>query len=394
MSEYQYYEFQAIDRPLDDKARTALRQISSRAEISATSLTNEYHFGNFKGDPRKLMEQYFDAHLYFANWGSRDLMLRVPLAGLALAEVEPYHLDPGLDAWATANHLILHWSFGSDDGDWDYDADEGTGSLASMVLIRDELMNGDRRPLYLGWLLSIQQMFEDEEEDTFEPPVPPGLKTLSGPQRALVDFLQLDDHLLAAAAERSADRGKGEDAAAEAEQEAWVKGLPAADKDAYLMRLLQGEGALVGVELRRQFRDARLKMKRKDRSAEASGPKPRSVAALRARAEELLQEEQERQRQRRKREQEKEKRRQEEQRERHLATLVGREESLWQQVEALVTAKVPKKYDEAVAHLLDLQELARRAGTTADFGARVQGLRERHASKRTFLERLDSKQIR
>ena len=47
------------------------RKITSRAEITATSLTNEYHFGDFKGDPAKLMEQYFDAHLYFANWGSR-----------------------------------------------------------------------------------------------------------------------------------------------------------------------------------------------------------------------------------------------------------------------------------------------------------------------------------
>jgi hypothetical protein len=36
MSEYQYYEFQAIDRPLDPAAQQALRSISSRARFTAT----------------------------------------------------------------------------------------------------------------------------------------------------------------------------------------------------------------------------------------------------------------------------------------------------------------------------------------------------------------------
>jgi len=52
MSEYQYYEFQAIDRPLDASAREALRALSSRARITATSFTNAYNWGDFSGDPR------------------------------------------------------------------------------------------------------------------------------------------------------------------------------------------------------------------------------------------------------------------------------------------------------------------------------------------------------
>jgi hypothetical protein len=31
-------------------------------------------------DPAKLMERYFDAHVYFANWGTHRLMLRTPKA--------------------------------------------------------------------------------------------------------------------------------------------------------------------------------------------------------------------------------------------------------------------------------------------------------------------------
>jgi hypothetical protein len=78
MSEYQYYEFQAIDRPLDRAAQDALRSISSRARITATSFTNQYEWGDLKGDPHKFMERWFDLHLYVANWGTRRLMIRVP----------------------------------------------------------------------------------------------------------------------------------------------------------------------------------------------------------------------------------------------------------------------------------------------------------------------------
>jgi hypothetical protein len=40
VSEYQYYEFLALDRPLTSKQREELRQLSTRAEITATgSLT-------------------------------------------------------------------------------------------------------------------------------------------------------------------------------------------------------------------------------------------------------------------------------------------------------------------------------------------------------------------
>lgn len=32
------------------------------------SFTNEYNWGDFKGNPDKLMQRYFDAHVYVANW--------------------------------------------------------------------------------------------------------------------------------------------------------------------------------------------------------------------------------------------------------------------------------------------------------------------------------------
>src|SRR5215813_14164323 len=59
MSEYQYYEFRAIDRPLTKKQVGELRRYSSRAEITATSFSVEYNWVGFKGNPHQWMEKYF-----------------------------------------------------------------------------------------------------------------------------------------------------------------------------------------------------------------------------------------------------------------------------------------------------------------------------------------------
>ena len=55
MSEYQYYDFRAIDRPLTSSHRAELAKISTRAEISSTRFTNFYTFGDFKGNPVALV---------------------------------------------------------------------------------------------------------------------------------------------------------------------------------------------------------------------------------------------------------------------------------------------------------------------------------------------------
>jgi hypothetical protein len=78
MSEYQYYEFQAIDRPLTAKEVAELRSYSTRARVTPTSFVNDYAWGSFKGDEDAWMEKYFDAFLYLANWGTYVLKLRLP----------------------------------------------------------------------------------------------------------------------------------------------------------------------------------------------------------------------------------------------------------------------------------------------------------------------------
>jgi hypothetical protein len=64
MSEYRFYAFHALTRRLSSEEQEELRKISSRAEITATSFTNEYSYGDLRGDPEKMLASYFDAYVY------------------------------------------------------------------------------------------------------------------------------------------------------------------------------------------------------------------------------------------------------------------------------------------------------------------------------------------
>ncbi|MGH3281110.1 MAG: hypothetical protein ACRDNW_18515, partial [Trebonia sp.] len=182
MSEYQYYEFRALDRRLTAEQQRRLRSLSSRAEISATRFTNEYSFGDFRGDPGRLLDEYFDAYLYAANWGTRELAFRLPRA-LLDAETARRYCDEEHRAWATetVEHVIIRFRWDDDEGD---DWIEGEGLLDPLLAARSELAAGDLRLLYLGWLLEVQLGGPDEDddedlEDEVEPPVPAGLRALS-----------------------------------------------------------------------------------------------------------------------------------------------------------------------------------------------------------------------
>jgi hypothetical protein len=153
VSEYQYYEFLALDAPLTEAQQAELRKLSSRAEITATRFANEYNYGDFRGSPEKLMERYFDAFCYLANWGSRQLMFRLPSALLDAETARKYCHADAASVTETGQYVIISLCLERDPDDtWV----EGDGQLGTMVQARAELTAGDLRLLYLAWLLGVQ----------------------------------------------------------------------------------------------------------------------------------------------------------------------------------------------------------------------------------------------
>ncbi len=210
LSEYRYYEFQAVDRPLDEADRKALRALSSRARITAASFTNHYERGDFKGSPVQLVERWFDLHLHVASWGTRRLMMRLPrrlvdhdrldawLVGTDLAEI----LEAG-------DNLILDIR---DDGEeaLDRDWDDGSGWLAAMAPLRADLLSGDWRLPYLLRLTGVED--GSVRDEALEPLS--GIAPLSAGLLAFADFFRIDGDLAQAAAEAPGDAPSQESSSA------------------------------------------------------------------------------------------------------------------------------------------------------------------------------------
>ena len=373
MSEYQYYEFQAIDRPLSEADRQALRDLSTRARITATSFTNSYEWGSFKGDAAKLMERWFDMHLYVANWGSRRLMIKLPTRLVErdrldafLGEVECVRLR------IVGEHLILN--IARDEMEFD-GWDDGSGWLAALMPLRTALLSGDLRLFYLLWLTAV----EDEAIDADASEPMPGIGPMTGALEAFANFFGIEQELVQAAAETSA--AASEDDMSSDAARAVIEAMPDHEKTALLVRLFDGDPHLVA-ELQAAVRKSRRQR------TETPTRALRTIRALRARADDIRLA-------RERADAEKaaeEKRRQTEAAERarqaRLMAIQRRGDSVWREVEAEIERRNAAGYDKAADLLSDLKAIAEQYGTSEAFLRRLLAIRERHARKERFIERL------
>ena len=119
MSEYQYYEFQALDRPLTEQQIRELRRLSTRAEITPTKFVNTYHWGDFRGNPHHLMEKYFDTFVYFANWGTKRFMVRLPKSLIDVATLKRYSAGDSFNVKVKGNNVLVDFFSNDEEGFWE-----------------------------------------------------------------------------------------------------------------------------------------------------------------------------------------------------------------------------------------------------------------------------------
>ncbi|MBU0734383.1 MAG: hypothetical protein KJ573_01065 [Proteobacteria bacterium] len=376
MSEYQYYEFRAIDQPLDEKAIQALRELSSRAQITPTSFVNEYNWGDFKGSPMKLMEKYFDAFLYVANWGTHEFMLKVPLKLINFDLIKEYCYGENVTAYKKGENLIFEFISETDDHEWE----EGEDWLSSLITLRSDILHGDYRCLYLGWLFCAQM--GDFEDDGFEPSVPANFGNLNGPLKSFVDFMRIDADLVAVAAENSASKELHQ-AIDQKALSGWISNLPEKEKDDALLRLIKDHDPHLTAELVQRYQQT-VSIKDTD----GADMKPRTVAYLISKGERHTAE-----RKRRIAEQAAKEKAQKERekaviREKYLNELAKRGDQVWKQVDEFIKTKQQADYDEAVRLLVDLRDIDKRNGNETAFKRKLEDIREKHRRKPSFVRRL------
>ncbi len=375
MSEYQYYEFQAVDRPLDDREQRELRAISSRATISSTRFANSYSFGDLKVAAATLVDRYFDAHLYLANWGSRALAFRFPKRVLPLEVARRYCRGDSACARAKGDHVIVDLRSEEEGSGWVED-EEGPGHFAAILPMRAHVVSGDLRALYLAWLLCVQSGDLDDADE--EPPCPPGLRTLSAPLKAMIDFLRIDRDLVEAAAVRSQDAVEP----GTEDIDRWVKSLPDADRAALLARFIEGAEPLLRFDVLRRLRASTAGVQ----GANVVGP--RSVREILAEAERRREAQRHEEEARATRERALREREAAEARGLELDALARREVHAWAKVDAHVATRQPRRYDEAAMLLRDLRDLGARRGDAPDIEARIERLCAEHAGKPSFVRRV------
>jgi hypothetical protein len=367
MSEYQLYEFQSLDRSLSSKDQTYIHTLSSRVQLTATSARFTYNYGDFPGKPEKLLERCFDIMLYVASYGIRQLMIRLPKGLVDAKAIEPYCLADLISVTSTARSLILNINIFQDDYcSWIDDDDY----LNDFVSLREALLKGDFRVLYLAWLAA--GFGEDqtiEFSELVEPPVPAGLQKLSPALRAFANLFVVEEELIAAAAAASPAQTQS---AAEPIAD-WLTQLSEQERNAYLLRVVNGE-THVGAELKQYLQQKFGKTEKQPTSspgrtlaelmAIADGKQAAKVQKATQKAAQA--------------------------RQKYLKSLSPQVDQIWQTVDRLIAMKQPKRYDEALVHLVDLHDLAVSQGALPEFQQRIQVLKQQYSTRPALMSRLRS----
>ncbi|HZL44098.1 MAG TPA: hypothetical protein VFD66_12570 [Verrucomicrobiae bacterium] len=373
MSEYQYYEFAAIDGPISDEGLRYARGCSSRANVSRVRWQNTYTFGDFHGSVNTLLKHY-DAHFYIANWGTVRLGLVFPKGAVSPEAIRPYlwggkQYEDTLTVKEIGNRCIVWWER-DEEGGWGWT--EGEGLIDQLIGVREELMRGDYRALFLGWLADFDPDDWRDAEDgaVVMPPIPAGLDHLSPPLAALIKHFPVDPDVLAVAAGLSqASTAKRIPIAAVLER------FPVSEMRALLARVAEGGGAGVMAELNRltyprvqnpvgqamkctdfaaktiETRDVRHKQE-----AEAASAKRQREAKLRKQ---------------------------------HLASILRRADTIWSGLDPLMDQKIASAYDQAAAQLQELRDAYAQAGDIGGFQQKLNGFRLRYSNRPAMLRRIE-----
>jgi len=373
MSEYQYYEFAAIDGPISEEGLRYARGCSSRANVSRVRWQNTYTFGDFHGSVDTLLKHY-DAHFYIANWGTVRLSLAFPKGAIAPEAIQPYlrggeQYEDTLTVKEIGNRCIVSWER-NEEGGWGWT--EGEGLMDQLIGVREELMRGDYRALYLGWLADFDpdEWRDPEDGAVVMPPIPAGLDHLSPALAALIKHFPVDRDALAVAA--------GLSQASTPERvplAAVLKRLSGSEMRALLARVAAGGGAGVMTELNRlTYPRVQIPVSQAMRCTDFAAntietrevrhkKEAEAAAAKRQREAEL--------------------------RKQHLASIMRRADSVWSELDPLMEQKIASAYDQAAAQLQELRDAYAQAGDIGGFQQKVNGFRRRYSNRPAMLRRIE-----
>ena len=194
MSEFQYYEFRTVDRPLTQQEIEEVRKLSSRASVTKNRAVFTYNFGDFRGNSDEVLAKYFDAFLYTSNFGTKQLGFRLPTRLFKAQNLSPYEYEYVVEIEPYPDYTTVTLHFDDDEGGGWIDEEDCATLLEELLPLRQDLLLGDPRALYIA-LLANQDRLEIETYIK-SLPVPSNLKHLTPALQDFVEFFELDPALL------------------------------------------------------------------------------------------------------------------------------------------------------------------------------------------------------
>ena len=146
MSEYQYYEFLKLNKPLTPNERKIMDSLSSRAKITTHGASYVYNYGDFRSNPKELLLKYFDIFFYIANWGSISLMFKYHEKQVCIDELKKYCVKDVISCRKHGNNILLNIELNNEGG---FGWIEGEGILPDLLPLYDEFKAGDYQLLNL-----------------------------------------------------------------------------------------------------------------------------------------------------------------------------------------------------------------------------------------------------
>lgn len=283
-----------------------------------------------------------------------------------------------MEAYCDEDHLHLKTIGDVQVLEFEMDEEEGfdewieeRGLLSTLRRLRDDILQGDYRALYLAWLkaMSLEENYHDQDDDDSEnfyndpePPLPAGLKQLTPALKTFMDFFEIDPFLvLSLSPAQPADFAR------------LISHLTRQECDEFLLKIANNAPGAVAT-LRKKL----LSFEKPQTTLQTN---PRTFGELQKTAEKLLKAESKRQA--------------EEKRKKHIAEmqeLAKRETQTWQDVErTLESGYTARNYDDATALLEKLQQLANYQGTQTNFNVRVRVLVEKYKARTALIGRWKKK---
>jgi hypothetical protein len=377
MSEYQYYRFESVDGYLDTSQRAALRAISSRADITARSFQVYYHYSGLKAAPADVVINYFDIGFYYADWGSIDAYIKLPLGTIPDELLQTRNASFQIvetDEWLLLIFSLEEYGDYFEDEDEDEDADNFFQYLA---LLRVELMQGDWRLLYFMWLRGLDY----NEEVAPIPLINFNFNNLSEAQHAFVSLFDIPLRLVKAVSLVLDEKPSHHAQHVQLDAQAWLKQLSGEDKNTLLVALF---------ELGQLSRSQALAMTRKQQEREksvyqywlnATVLQPYTVIA-----EQQLKQEQAIA-------QAKKLAAEKAAKEENLTQVYNKRDSIWQNAEQQSSRACASGYDNAYNYLHQLAEAYQFKTEQAAFDLRFKRFVIKHQSRKALMKRLENLRV-